>query len=135
MYAKENIYLAWMQKITKLIFDKDITDLYSNKQQNVTASQLRTVYNYGYKMAMLEVQQNLNQSNAVGVNLNLNSFIEDKLQASDCLEHLKEISVYIEDDTLDGELKAIHMYLYSKKRSDQFQNSVLESTQAKFPIK
>ena len=95
MYAKENIYLAWMQKITKLIFDKDITDLYSNKQQNVTASQLRTVYNYGYKMAMLEVQQNLNQSNAVGVNLNLNSFIEDKLQASDCLEHLKEISVYI----------------------------------------
>jgi hypothetical protein len=135
---KEDLYLARMRGLCELVLDENISNHLSNKSHNLTVNQIRTIFNYGYKLALSEVKDwALNDSNiskSLEINLDcLSEFLSEKFVTSSFYENLKTYETYVENDISGEENKPIHQYLYAVNRADTFVDFVKNELKIKIP--
>lgn len=91
---KEFIHDQWRKYLALIVVDSDICITERNPIQ-VTNEELRAIFNYGYKFAMMQMLQQLNKKSRLGkidtekLIDDLYSDIQDRMKTSDCLETYK----------------------------------------------
>ena len=88
---KEYVYEQWRKELCFPIVNTDISDN-ENQPINITSEQIRAVFDYGYKMAMLQTKDSLLGELYELTNLGekrvieqLLTEVEDRLETSKCL--------------------------------------------------
>ena len=91
---KEFVHDQWRKYLALIVVDSDIC-ITERAPIEVTNEELRAIFNYGYKFAMMQMLQQLNkksraeQINAEKLIDDLYKDIKDRMVTSDCLETYK----------------------------------------------
>jgi hypothetical protein len=87
---KEFVFQQWRRVLCLAVVDTDVSDN-ENQPQNITSEQIRTVFNNGYKMAMLQTRESLKAELYESINIDekriverLLTEVEDRLATSKC---------------------------------------------------
>ena len=88
---KEFVYEQWRKELCFPVVNTDISDN-ENQPVNITSEQIRAVFDYGYKMAMLQTKDSLLGELYESTNLRekqvieqLLAEVEDRLETSKCI--------------------------------------------------
>jgi hypothetical protein len=88
---KEFVYQQWRKELCFPVVNTDISDN-ENQPVNITSEQIRAVFDYGYKMAMLQTKDSLLGELYESTNLRekqvieqLLGEVEDRLETSKCI--------------------------------------------------
>ncbi len=118
MLDKEFVYDQWRKLLCIFVVNDDISVGGSDPREKATAEQIRTVFNNGYKLALLQTRESMVNElrKSFGDNDSLNAIlnglinqIDDRVSVSSCYEVLKEMSNK-------------SMFTDVKKRDDEFNN-------------
>ena len=91
---KEFVHDQWRKYLALMVVDSDIC-ITERSPIEVTNEELRAIFNYGYKFAMMQMLQQLNKKSRLGIidteKLidDLYADIKDRMVTSDCLETYK----------------------------------------------
>ena len=91
---KEFVHDQWRKYLALMVVDSDIC-ITERASIEVTNEELRAIFNYGYKFAMMQMLQQLNKKsrsdeiNAEKLINDLYADIKDRMVTSDCLETYK----------------------------------------------
>jgi hypothetical protein len=87
---KEFVFQQWRRALCLAVVDTDISDN-ENQPKDITSEQIRTVFNNGYKMAMLQTRESLKAELYESINMDekriverLLTEVEDRLATSKC---------------------------------------------------
>lgn len=100
---KEFVHDQWRKYLALIVVDSDIC-VTERVPIEVTNEELRAIFNYGYKFAMMQILQQLNKKSRLGISDtdklidDLYADIKDRMVTSDCLETYKrkDDETYIE---------------------------------------
>ena len=88
---KEFVFQQWRRALCQAVVDTDISDN-ENQPKDITSEQIRTVFNNGYKMAMLQTRESLKAELYESINMDekriverLLTEVEDRLATSKCI--------------------------------------------------
>lgn len=96
MLDKEFVYSQWRKLLCIFVVDRDINHSFMGEDNHITNEQLRTVFNNGYKMAMLQTSESIhkaiksNPQDACLVLQELVAEIDDRIAVSNCYESNSE---------------------------------------------
>ena len=91
---KEFVHDQWRKYLALMVVDSDIC-ITERASIEVTNEELRAIFNYGYKFAMMQMLQQLNKKsrsdeiNAEKLINDMYADIKDRMVTSDCLETYK----------------------------------------------
>ena len=101
MADKEFVYDQWRKLLCIFVVNEDISVFGNDPQDKVTAEQIRTVFNNGYKLALLQTRESMVNElrKSFGDNDSLNAIlnglinqIDNRISVSSCYEELKDKS-------------------------------------------
>ena len=98
MLDKEFVYDQWRKLLCIFVVNADISVGGSDPREKATAEQIRTVFNHGYKLALLQTRESMvnELKKSFGDNDSLNAIlnglineIDSRISVSNCYEKLK----------------------------------------------
>ena len=96
LWTKEFVYSQWRKLLCFFVVDRDINH-FDDGNNLITNEQLRTVFNNGYKMAMLQAKESIetemlkieDKSKSIDTLIKLVNEIDERILVSNCYEHYK----------------------------------------------